>query len=61
LEDYAHNEAEIVLEVFDVLALYLLYNTVHDVKVRDLLRGLRLGGLRLKLRMSKFGDYLLVG
>jgi hypothetical protein len=45
LENDAHYESEIVFKVFDVLALHLLDDTVHDVKVRDLLRGLRLSGL----------------
>jgi hypothetical protein len=47
LEHDAHYEAEIVFEVFDVLALHLLDNTVHDVKVCDLLRRLRLSRLKI--------------
>jgi len=54
LEHDAHYEAEIVFEVFDVLALYLLDDTVHDVKVCDLLRRLRLSRLKSQIKKVRF-------
>lgn len=45
LEHNSHYEAQIVLKVFDVLALDLLDNTVHNVQISDLLLRLRLRGL----------------
>ena len=37
LEDYTQNERKIVFKMFNVLALHLLHNAVHDVHVHDLL------------------------
>ena len=54
LEYDAHYEAEIVFEVFDVLALDLLDDTVHYVKVCDLLRRLRLCHLKSPIKKVRF-------
>jgi hypothetical protein len=46
LKDNSHYEGEIVLEVLDVLALYMLYNAVHDVEINYLLGRMPLSSLK---------------
>jgi hypothetical protein len=48
LEHDTHYEAEVVLEMFNVLSLHLLNNTVHDIKVGYLFCRVGLGGLSIR-------------